>query len=124
LARELLGIYVNLREPNIVNQLRHIRVLIAFTCVSKIPEDTIKQWKDVLNWNRFYNPLEEQVFTYGVIYLFLCILWYRLRNIYTSIECFRSTIEVFRKKQHQFLIPGIGTYLFYKVCEKVQYTIG
>lgn len=124
LARELLGIYRSLREPDIIDRLGHVRALIAFARVSPTLEDATRRWNDALDWNRFYNPLEDEVPTCGVIYLFLCITWHRLGNIGSSREAFRSAMGVLKKKRPQFLIPGIGTCLFRGACEEVQSTTG
>ncbi|QSS60252.1 hypothetical protein I7I51_05049 [Histoplasma capsulatum] len=120
LTRELITIYDNLREPDIVDRLGHVRALIAFARVAPSPEDALERWKDVLLWNRFYNPLEEEVFTCGVVYLFL---WFKLGDIDKSTECFQNAMQVIERKQRQFLIPGIGTYLFHDVCSGTIYNM-
>ncbi|EQL29129.1 hypothetical protein BDFG_08196 [Blastomyces dermatitidis ATCC 26199] len=119
LTRELIIIYDNIREPDIVDRLGHVRALIAFARLAPSPEDALKRWKDVLLWNKFYNPLEEEVFTCGVVYLFLCITWYKLGDIDKSKQCLQNAVQVIERKQRQFLIPGIGTYLFHDVCDQV-----
>ncbi|OJD28539.1 hypothetical protein ACJ73_00066 [Blastomyces percursus] len=63
LTRELITIYDNLQELDIVDRLGHVRALIAFARVAPSPEAALERWKYVLLWNRFYNPLEEEVFT-------------------------------------------------------------
>ncbi|OAX84476.1 hypothetical protein ACJ72_01147 [Emergomyces africanus] len=66
----------------------YVRALIAFARFTPSPEDALKSWKDILLWNKFYNPLEEEVFTCDVIYLFLCITWYKLGDTDKSKQCF------------------------------------
>ena len=98
-ARELLAMYGSMREPDIVDRFGHVRALIAFARVSPTSEDALKRWTDVLVWNRFYNPLEEEeVFTCGVVYLFLCIIWYMLGNSDKCIESFQNAMGVIEKK--------------------------
>ncbi|WEW59405.1 hypothetical protein PRK78_004877 [Emydomyces testavorans] len=123
LTRELIAIYGKLREPDIVDQLGHVRARIALARLSPTPEDALERWKDVLGWNRFYNPLEEEVFTCSVVYLFLCITWYKLGDIDKSMDSFHDAMRVMESKQCQFLIPGIGTYLFRDVCDQIKSTI-
>ncbi|OJD10139.1 hypothetical protein ACJ73_09922, partial [Blastomyces percursus] len=120
LTRELIMIYDNLREPDIVDRLGHVRALIAFARVAPTPEDALKRWEDVLLWNGVYNPLEEEVFTCGVVYLFLCVTWYKLGDIDKGADCFQNAMQVIERKQRQFLIPGMGTYLFHDVRNQIQ----
>lgn len=115
LVEELLDIYAKVHEPDIVDRLGHVRSLIAFARISPTPIIAIKRWKDVLAWNRRYNPGEEEVFTCGVVYLFLCLTWHSLGYMAESTENLQMAIKVLREKRPQFLIPGIGTYLFYDV---------
>ncbi|ORY70992.1 uncharacterized protein BCR38DRAFT_453661 [Pseudomassariella vexata] len=115
LATELLTIYGDLGEPDIVDRLRHVRTLIALVCISPTLHNTSNRWKVVMDWNRFYNPLEEEVFTCGV---------YRLRNIDMSMGYFQNAMCVIEKKRRQYSIPGIGTYLFCGVYEEVRSTTG
>lgn len=120
LSRQLLAIYNNLREPDIVDRLGHVRTLIALARISPTLEDAAERWKDVLVWNELYNPLEEEVFTCAVAYLFLCLTWYKLGNLDTSLVFFR--MRVLERQRRQYLIPGIGTYLLHEVCEELQST--
>ncbi|EEQ84791.2 uncharacterized protein BDCG_08060 [Blastomyces dermatitidis ER-3] len=120
LVRELLAVYGNLRQLNIVDRLGHVRVLIALARLSRGPEEARKRWEDVLTWNRYYNPSEEEVFTCGVVYLFLCAAWYKLGDTAKSVESFQNAMQVLRRKRVQFLIPGVGTYLFRDACDQIQ----
>ena len=124
LTRELLSLYGNLREVDIVDRLGHVRALIAFARVSSTLQDALERWKDVLVWNRLYNPLEEDVFTCGIVYLFLCLKTYMLGKINESMKNLQNARGVIERNRRQFLIPGIGTYLFYDVCSQVQQTTG
>ncbi|KFY28409.1 hypothetical protein V491_00478 [Pseudogymnoascus sp. VKM F-3775] len=124
LIRELLARFGSLREPDITDRLGHVRALIAFARVSTSVYDALRRWNDVLVWNRYYNPLEEEVFTCGVVYLFLCITSYNLGDIDQSIENFNKAERVIGGKGPQFLIPGVGTYLFHNVSSCVESTTG
>ncbi|KAI1358035.1 hypothetical protein F5Y08DRAFT_130945 [Xylaria arbuscula] len=117
---ELLTIYMELKEPDIVDRLGHVRSLIALARVSPNPETALRAWTDVLAWNKFYNPDEQEVFTCGVVHLFLCITWYNIGNMEESIQSLYRALEVIREKPPQFLIPGIGTYLFHDVARQVK----
>lgn len=71
-----------------VDQLGHLRALIAFARLSPGPEEARKIWEDILMWNRFYYPSEEEVFTCGVVYLYFCDIWYKLGDIDKGMESF------------------------------------
>ncbi|KAI1933674.1 hypothetical protein LOZ58_000370 [Ophidiomyces ophidiicola] len=97
LARELLMIYSNFQQPDIVVRLGHVCGLIAFARLSTTPEDAIKRWEAVLEWNRFYNPFEEEIFTCGVVYLFLSIIWRNIGNHYKSRVNLHNAVQVIEK---------------------------
>ncbi|KAI3338715.1 hypothetical protein F4824DRAFT_488434 [Ustulina deusta] len=120
---ELLTIYMELKEPDIVDRLGHVRSLIALARVSPNPGTALQVWTDVLAWNKFYNPEEQEVFTCGVVHLFLCITWYNIGNMEESIQSLYRALDVVREKPPQFLIPGIGTYLFHDVGRQVKVLI-
>ncbi|OBT55414.1 hypothetical protein VE04_03611 [Pseudogymnoascus sp. 24MN13] len=124
LIRELLARFGSLQEPDIMDRLGHVRALIAFARVSPSVYDALHRWNDVLVWNRYYNPLEEEVFTCAVVYLFLCITSYNLGDIDQSVESFNKAVRVVDGKGPQFLIPGVGTYLFHSVSSCVESTTG
>lgn len=119
LVRELLAMYGNLRQLDMVDRLGHVRALIAFARLSPGLEEARKRWEDILIWNRFYNPSEEEVFTCAVVYHYLCDIWYKLGDIDKGMESFQNAMQVLRRKQIQFLIPGIGTYLFHDARERI-----
>ena len=111
LITEVLGIYSRLTEPDITDRLGHVRALIARARISPLSQAE-GLWSDALNWNRKYNPLEEEVFTCGLVYLFICSIRFQLRNLDGSRAAFNHAMEVINGKMPQFLIPGVGTYLF------------
>jgi hypothetical protein len=59
-----------------------------------------------------YNLSEEDVFTYGVIFLFISLAYFRLGIADESWASFNRAAEIIRRKEPQFLIPGVGTYLY------------
>lgn len=124
LIRELLARFGSLQELDVIDRLGHVRALIAFARVSPSVYDALHRWNDVLVWNKCYNPLEEEVFTCGVVYLFLCITSYNLGDIDQSMESFNKAMRVIDGKGPQFLIPGVGTYLFHSVSGRVESTTG
>ncbi|KAF2189903.1 hypothetical protein K469DRAFT_50042 [Zopfia rhizophila CBS 207.26] len=116
LLTELCGIYIKLVDPDIIDRLGHVRALIALARISP-PCEAEKRWTNALNLNRRYNPFEEEVFTCGLIYLFICTIRLQLGDLEGSKAAFARAAEVVRTKSPQFLIPGVGTYLF----DHVQY---
>ncbi|KUI57022.1 hypothetical protein VP1G_04347 [Cytospora mali] len=101
LVSELLLIYSGLQDPDIIDRLGHVRTLIAFARLPASSHDTLKRWQDVLIWNQFYNPGEEDVFTCGVVYLFLCIAWHRLGQDERSTECLLHAERIVEDKTRQ-----------------------
>lgn len=121
-ARELLAIYPRLNGLDMVDRLGHVRALISFARISPTSEVAVNRWNDVLRHNRLYNPFEEEVFTCGVVYLCLSSAWDMAGNIVRSMECFHTALAVLKRKRRQFLIPGLGTYIFHNVWDQVQHT--
>ena len=104
-----------------MDRLGHVRALIAFARLSPNLNDAAGRWSEVLTLNRYYNPLEGDMFTCGVVHLFLCFTWYRLGDICKSRQSFWNAAKVIKEKRPQFLIPGVGTYLFQEARGKVNY---
>jgi hypothetical protein len=66
----------------------------------------------------------KDVFTYGVIYIYMCLGQYKLENRSGSREYLERARRVFEKKRRQFLIPGVGTYLLDFVVKEVDTLTG
>lgn len=98
LTSELLGIYSRVAEPDVNDRVRHVRTLIARARISQLDEAE-KHWYAALLQNRAYNPLEEEVFTCGVIYLFISFVRFQLGDIDGSRATFKNAGEVIRKKR-------------------------
>ncbi|KAL9627437.1 MAG: hypothetical protein Q9164_007608, partial [Protoblastenia rupestris] len=111
LITEVLGSYNRLAEPDIVDRLGHVRALIARARILPLSEAEIC-WKDALIFNRKYNPFEEEVFTCGLIYLFICSIRFQLKKFDASRVAFNRAMGIIGSKRPQFIIPGVGTYLF------------
>ena len=121
-VRELLAAYDTLDRPDIVDRLGHVRALIAIARISPTSEAAVGRWNDVLKWNKLYNPLEEEVFTCGVVRLCLCNTWDMLGDVKRSMESFRAAIGVLEMKAPQFLIPGFGTYVLHDEWDQTRST--
>ena len=111
LIRELLDIYSQIAEPDVIDRIGHVRTLIARARVSQLCEAE-EQWNAALLQNRVYNPFEEEVFTCGVIYLFISSIRFQLDDVDGSRDHFKKAFEVISTNRPQFLMPGMGTYLF------------
>ncbi|KAG9240414.1 hypothetical protein BJ878DRAFT_483873 [Calycina marina] len=112
LIKELLEIYNGLSEHDTNDQVGHVRTLIAWARISA-PSEAVARWHTAYYWNRVYNPSEEDVFTCGVIYLFISLAYFRLGNEHESRVSFDRASEIISRKKPQFLMPGVGTYLYY-----------
>jgi tetratricopeptide (TPR) repeat protein len=120
---ELLGIYSKIAEPDVNDKVGHVRTLIARARVSQLCEAE-ENWNAALLQNRAYNPFEEEVFTCGVIYLFISFVRLQLDDVDGSRGTFKKAIEVIRRKRPQFLMPGMGTYLFDSIRSELQSRAG
>ncbi|MCJ1423578.1 hypothetical protein MMC29_001462 [Sticta canariensis] len=108
---ELLEMYSGVTEPDVNERVGHVQTLIARARISQLDEAE-GHWHAALLQNRAYNPQEEEVFTCGVIHLFISSARFQLEDIDGSRLMFEKAAEVIGRKRPQFLIPGIGTYLF------------
>jgi tetratricopeptide (TPR) repeat protein len=103
---ELLGICSNIAEPDVNDRVGHIRTLIARSRVSQLCEAE-EHWNAALLRNRAYNRVEKEVFTCGMIYLFISSVRFQLDDVDGSRGTFKKAIEVIRRKRPQFLMPNI-----------------
>ncbi len=111
LIEELLATYNNITVPDINDQVGHVRALIAWARISE-PSEAVVRWRIALQWNKTYNPSEEDVFTCGVIFLFISLAHFQIGHADDSRASFDRAAEIISSKQPQFLIPGVGTYLY------------
>lgn len=118
-----LSMYGCIPTPDIVDRLGHVRTLMAAARVSGL-EDAARFWADALRWNRCYNPSEEEVFTCGVVHMYLCLVWFKLGDTSGSSQHLGRARHVFATKERQFLIPGVGTYLIDSVVNEVRALTG
>jgi tetratricopeptide (TPR) repeat protein len=123
LIKEVLAIYDKLTEPDVVDRLGHVRALIALARISSLSE-TEGRWSAALLQNAIYNPFEEEVFTCAVIYLFISFVRFELKHVDQSKEAFSHARDIIGKRRPQFLIPGIGTYLFDYIRLQLQSVAG
>jgi hypothetical protein len=65
-----LNIYSRVAEPDVNERVGHVRTLIARARISQLDE-VERHGHAALLQDRAYNSLEEEVFTCGVIYLFM-----------------------------------------------------
>ena len=111
LANEALDLYHDLAYSDIVDRLGHVRVLIALARISPLAMAE-QRWLFALDQNKLYNPSEEDVFTSGLIYLFVSSVNYKIGNPNRGFESLRRAGCILDRRKPQFLIPGVGTYLF------------
>jgi tetratricopeptide (TPR) repeat protein len=111
LIKELLAIYDGLTEHDTNDQVGHVRARIALARISA-PSERVVRWQTAYHWNKIYNPSEEDVFTCGVIYLFISLAHFTLGDKHESSASFDRASEIISRKEPQFLMPGVGTYLY------------
>jgi len=123
LISELLGIYSRIADPDVDDRVGHVRTLTARARISQLCEAEW-HWNAALLQNSVYNPLEEEVFTCGVIRLFISFVRFQLEDVDGSRCIFEKATEVICRKRPQFLMPGMGTYLFDFVRSELQSRAG
>ncbi|KAF1938205.1 hypothetical protein EJ02DRAFT_410808 [Clathrospora elynae] len=123
LIKELMDMYDKLSEPDVNDKVGHVRALIAQARISQVYEAELC-WMAALNQNNIYNPGEEEVFTCGIIYLFLSFTRLQLGRVEESTHASRQAREVISRKRPQYLIPGIGTYYFDSATFELQSRAG
>ena len=123
LTGELLDSYSQIVEPDVNDKVGHVRTLIARARVSQLCEAE-EQWNAALLQNKAYNPFEEEVFTCGVIYLFISFVRFQLDDVDGSRDYFKKASDVISTKRPQVLMPGMGTYLFDSVRSDLQSRAG
>ena len=111
LVNEVLDQYRDLAEPDIVDRLGHVRALISLARITPLTT-AAERWLHVLDQNKRYNPFEEDVFTSGLIYLFLASTHFKTGNLTDAMTDLSRAKDILRTQKPQFLIPGVGTYLF------------
>jgi len=111
LIEELLSIHHGLVEHDINDQVGHVRTLMAWARISE-PAEAVVRWQTAFQWNQIYNPSEEDVFTCGVIFLFISLAYFQVGDTDESWASFTRAAETISRKEPQFLMPGIGTYLY------------
>lgn len=116
-VKELLALYDDLVDIDIVDRLGHVRTLIASARLPSSVQDSLLRWSDVLAWNKYYNPLEDEVFTCCVAYHAISNAFNALGMVNESSENFCRAMEVSRRRCRQFLIPGVGTYIYDRVLQ-------
>jgi tetratricopeptide (TPR) repeat protein len=112
LIEELLATYNNLTEHDINGQVGHVRALIAWARISESSEAVVRGITHFIGI-KYRTPLKRMdVFTCGVIFLFISLAYFKLGNTDESWASFNRAAETISRKQPQFLIPGVGTYLY------------
>lgn len=122
LIKELLFIYNRLSEPDINDQFGHVRALIAWARIALAPE-AVERWNAVLDQHNMYK-FEEDMFGCGVVHLFISFEHFQSQDVSRSKAAFDHAVEICSRKRPQFLIPGLGTYLFYSIRAKLQSVAG
>ena len=111
LIRKLLAAYNMLGDADPSDRVGHVRSLIAWARVSP-PSEATARWRAAIECNHRYNPVEEEVFTCGVIYMFISLSCYNNNDADGCKAAIQRAREILGRKCKQFLIPGIGTYMY------------
>lgn len=120
LITEILEVYDSLQEPDIVDRVGYVRALIARARVFLLPEAE-NCWTNILHCNKKYNPLEEDVFIYSVMYLFICCVRYQLGKLDAGRTAYKRAMSIVYSKRPQFLILNVGSYLFDSVLQQIRH---
>lgn len=120
---ELCGIYGKLADPDIVDRHGHLRAFISLARISPVSEAE-SCWSTALNLGRRYYPLEEEVFIVALMHLFICTARLLRGDMEGGKTAFDYAAEICRTKSPQFVMPGLGTYLFDDVRCQIESLVG
>ncbi|KAK2006150.1 hypothetical protein LZ32DRAFT_596043 [Colletotrichum eremochloae] len=119
ILKELLILYENMQSLDIVDRLGHVRSCIALARTYP-PGQAERYWSDALRLNADYNPSEEEVFTCAVIYLHLSWLSYCSGEMDGAQNMSACAEKILCNRRPEYLLPGIGTYVFDDIQHKLQ----
>ncbi|KAL2282156.1 hypothetical protein FJTKL_11195 [Diaporthe vaccinii] len=119
ILEELITLFDGLKYPDIIDRLGHVRMhmTLARLCPSS---QSMTYWREALRLNKAYNPDEEEVFTCAVIYLNLSWLSYSEGQLELGREMHARAGEILQERSPQYLMPGIGTYVYKDTWSKLQ----
>lgn len=120
---ELCNIYAKLVDPDIVDRHGHLRAFISLARISPVSE-VESRWITALNLGRRYYPLEEEVFIVALMHLFICAARLLRGDMEGGKAAFDYAAEICRIKSPQFVMPGLGTYLFDDVRCQIESLVG
>jgi tetratricopeptide (TPR) repeat protein len=120
---ELCDIYAKLADPDIVDRHGHLRAFISLARISPVSE-VESRWIAALNLGRRYYPLEEEVFIVAFMHLFICAARLLRGDMEGGKAAFDYAAEICRIKSPQFVMPGLGTYLFDDVRCQIESLVG
>ncbi|KAF2020325.1 hypothetical protein BU24DRAFT_387615 [Aaosphaeria arxii CBS 175.79] len=123
LLMELCDIYGELVDPDIIDRHGHLRAFISLARISS-PPDAESSWTTALNLGRKYYPLEEEVFVVALMHLFICTARVVGGDMEGGKAAFDYAAEICHSKSPQFVMPGLGTYLFDDVQCQIQSLVG
>jgi len=111
LLSELLDIYGTRVEPDVDDKIGYVRALISRARIPQLHEAE-DNWTAALLQNKIYHPFEEEGLICVLIDLFISSIQFQCGNSDGSQDMFPQAVEVIRRKRSEFLMPGLGTYLF------------
>lgn len=123
LLAELCNSYAELVDPDIVDRHGHLRAFISLARISPV-SNAETRWIAALDLGRRYYPLEEEVFIVALIHLFICAARLLRGNMEGGKAAYDYAAEICRIKSPQFVMPGLGTYLFDDVRGQIESYVG
>ncbi|KAK1521588.1 hypothetical protein CABS01_16518 [Colletotrichum abscissum] len=116
---ELLILYGGMDSFDVVDRLGHVRSYIALA--RTYPDGQAEpQWRNALRLNAEYNPSEEEVFTCAIIYLHLSWLSYCSGELNGAQNMYACAGKVLNRRRPEYLLPGVGTYVFDEIQCKLR----
>lgn len=115
----LITLFKGIRHPDIIDRLGHVRLYMTLARAGPSGQSVI-YWREALRLNKAYNPYEEEVFTCAVIYLNLSWLSYCEGQSDQGQKTYAQASKVLQRKRPEYLLPGIGTYVYDDTLCKLQ----
>ncbi|KZL78865.1 hypothetical protein CI238_13193 [Colletotrichum incanum] len=119
--KELLSHYGDVKSFDVVDRLGHVRSYIALARTYP-PGQAETYWREALRLNAEYNPSEEEVFTCAIIYLHLSWLDHCSGKMEEAQNMYAYAQKILCKRRPEYLLPGVGTYVFDDIQYKLQRT--
>jgi tetratricopeptide (TPR) repeat protein len=122
-VREVEAIFNNLSNLDVIDQLLHVRVLVASARIAYYKlqfSEALSRWEIVLNYVQKYASFSGEGFTYAVIHLSICLAQLESGNTVEGWEAFQRAEKILRRGMRDFWIPTLATRWFPDILARLE----